>query len=172
MINSPKRNLLFSIKQGSQYFLCSECMMDLRWLLRIWLLIYKRQFQVRRSSSGVCNLQDIFMVVTGIKMAVACLTSPLRNPRYLLKLSSQCLLVEVSNLSCYSINFCAAQFQNNIKSLKFLVLFKSLELYEEKQTTSKWLRIKNKMLITSFRFRHHSKSVFLCYDIWKSMFVR
>ncbi|RVX10355.1 Protein trichome birefringence-like 12 [Vitis vinifera] len=41
----------------------------------------QRKYQARRSSSGACNLQDIFMVVTGIKMAVACSTSRLRNPR-------------------------------------------------------------------------------------------
>lgn len=80
LINSQKRNLLFSIRQGNQYFLCLECTMDLRLFLKIWFLIYKRKYQARRSSSGACNLQDIFMVVTGIKMAVACSTSRLRNP--------------------------------------------------------------------------------------------
>lgn len=98
LINSQKRNLLFSIRQGNHYFLCLECTMDLRLFLKIWFLIYKRKYQARRSSSGACNLQDIFMVVTGIKMAVACSTSRLRNPRYGLQLYSQLLLAEVLNL--------------------------------------------------------------------------
>ncbi|CAI9786243.1 unnamed protein product [Fraxinus pennsylvanica] len=41
----------------------------------------EKVFPKRMPSSGGCNPRDTFTVVTGIRMVVACLTSPLRNSR-------------------------------------------------------------------------------------------
>jgi hypothetical protein len=82
MINSRKRRLLYFIVRGNQSLLLLRCSMDLKLFLRIWSPTYKKKFQARHSSSGVCNHLGIFMVGTGIKMVAACSMSHLRNPRY------------------------------------------------------------------------------------------
>ena len=82
MINSLKRDLLYFIMLDNRYLLPSRCWTDLNLFLRIWSPIYKKNFQARHSSSGVCNHLGIFMVVSGIKMVAACSMSHWRNPRY------------------------------------------------------------------------------------------
>ena len=72
MINSLKRDLLYFIMLDNRYLLPSRCWTDLNLFLRIWSPIYKKNFQARHSSSGVCNHLGIFMVVSGIKMVAAC----------------------------------------------------------------------------------------------------
>ncbi|GKV24264.1 hypothetical protein SLEP1_g33895 [Rubroshorea leprosula] len=53
--------------------------MGLKLFLKVWSSTFKRQFLAILSSSGTCNHLGILMVVSGTKMAVACLISPLRK---------------------------------------------------------------------------------------------
>lgn len=107
MTNFQKKNLLFFIVLGNQYFLPLDCSMDLKLFLRKWSRTSKKKFLARRSSFGGCNHHVIFMVVIGTKMEVACSPSPSRSMRYKLMVAIYCLclLTNVMYVAIFLISF-------------------------------------------------------------------
>ena len=104
MISFQRRHLLFSMRLGNPQFLPCRCWMGLKLSWRVWSLTYKKNSQERHSSSGACNHQDIFMVVSGIKMVVACPMSPLRKSRYELMMAHHTFVPSYQDfMYCFSI---------------------------------------------------------------------
>ena len=130
-ISFLERLHLYFIRLGNQYILPLKCWMDLKLFLNLWLLTYGKNSLKRHWSFGGCNHQDIFMVVNGIKMVVACLMSLSKNLRYKSCMLPACylLLFWSSTLPCLDISvFFWKYVKIRLNCFKVFV-FKSLGYY-------------------------------------------
>lgn len=82
MINSQRRHLLFSTRQGNQYFHPWGCWKAINLSLKIWPLTFRGSSREKHLNFGSYNHLGTSTVVSGIRMGVVCLMILLKNPRY------------------------------------------------------------------------------------------